>query len=158
MDQQLRTNPGGLDGVEVVWVGPTLDALTTHDHARSADVVVLDLDHLGDDPLSTIDALRQATRAELFIVSYHFARRDLLGLLRGEDTRVLQGPLTLSALRGQLLGLIVRDILSGTDKAPRQENVSSPNEMPLITNSRDDITTCPTCGARVPTYALQAPN
>ena len=137
---QLRENPRGLDGVDVVWSGGDLAEL----EARAAELrpqgVVVDLAHLGDDPESRLRRLLDAAQAELGIVTYAFARRQTLEALQSERTRLLQGAVSLATLRSQWVGLVVRDIL---EREPSRSD-----------GAAGDLVSCPQCGTRVPERRL----
>ncbi|MEM9555523.1 MAG: hypothetical protein AAGC60_14800 [Acidobacteriota bacterium] len=131
---QMQANPEGLDGVEVTWNGQSVDELMRAE-ARP-HVIAVDLDRLGDDPAAAVETLRRATSPELILVIYRFAKREILHSVQAQDTRVLQGPVSLASLRSQILGLLVRELFTdGGGTTPQ-------------------TATCPHCGSRVPAEAL----
>lgn len=134
--QQLEASPEGLQGVELVWNGESLSELARVGPQRRPQVVVAELDLLGSEPANALKGLRKSVGPEMTLVIYSYAKRDVVGSLHAESTRLLQGPVSLSALRSQMLGLIVRSMLSdgserrvpcprcGTQVAPRQLSAS----------------------------------
>lgn len=136
---QLRENPEGLSGVEVVWAGDSLEDLEEAAPRLRPQVVVVDLEDLGEDPAARLTRLLDEAEAELGIVTYAYARREVVGGLQSERTRLLQGAASLATIRSQLVGLIVRDILSRTSSDAGTSN---------------GLVSCPQCGSRVPERRL----
>ena len=106
---QLQVNPGGLGDAEIVYAGRNLSGFLRMDGVR-ADAVVVELESLGDDPERAAEELIDRCGAELALILYRFAKRDLIHELSSGKTRTLRVPVQLSALRMQLLGLTVREI------------------------------------------------
>jgi hypothetical protein len=107
---QLAEHPDELGEVEVVWTGSDADAFRIQVPALQPTVVVLDA--VEGRPLEALRALITESKAQLALVTYGFASRSFLRELRSDRIRVLQGPVTLSALRTHLSFLIVQDMLS----------------------------------------------
>jgi hypothetical protein len=112
---RLQADPGELDDVEVVWTGQSLPALTAALADLRPQVLVLQLEHLGPDPVAKAQDLSTLAHAELTIVSYAFARREVLKHLQREALRPLRAPLTASALRMQMTSMIVRSLMESGD-------------------------------------------
>lgn len=136
---QVRANPKELSGVDVVWCGDRLGTLEPEARAVRPDVVVVGLAELGDDPRAGVRRLLEATGVKLAVVVYAFARRDLVtDLAATPGVRVVQGPLSLSNLRCQMLDLIVGDILRAEPRAGAGSGSAPGAEVD-----------CPTCGTPV---------
>jgi hypothetical protein len=102
---QLFENPKGLAGVDVVFCGASLDRLVTRSCDLHPQVVVCSLDDLGAEPQARAARLIVETGAELVLVAYAYARRAVLNGFADARVRLIQGPLTLSNLRCQMLGV-----------------------------------------------------
>jgi DNA-binding NarL/FixJ family response regulator len=74
-------------------------------------VLVLDLLLLGDDPQGVVKALEEAVKPELTMIVYAFAKWDLVEALRADRRHVLRAPISVRALRANLIHLIVRSLL-----------------------------------------------
>lgn len=131
---QLDANPRELSGVEVVYKGGSLIDLEARAAELVPSVVVAELGDLGDEPVERVQRLLERTKAQLVVVVWAFARRDLvLALSNHPRVRPVQGPLSLGNLRCQMLHLIVRDLVG--DPASSPAGAATP--------------TCPRCGERV---------
>lgn len=111
---QLRER--SLDDVETVWVGVDPARFLAEVPRLSPDVVFIDLSELGVTDDSRLGQLVSATRAELTIVTYDFARRKFLRDVQGLGVRVLQAPVALETLRAHLAPLIIRRTLTAATK------------------------------------------
>jgi len=141
---QIETNPEALRGLEIVFRGDSLDELRRAGLERDPDVLVLDLDDLGEDAQSGMKRLLGELSSEMILLTYAYARRDFLDGLQTERTRLIQGMPSLSNLRSQMMSLIVRDIFA----TGKTRHSGAP-----IT---DRLATCPRCGTRVAPHRLQA--
>lgn len=112
---RLQADPSELDDVEVVWTGQSLAALEATLPELQPQVLVLQLEHLGPDPIVKAQHLTTLAHAELTIVTYAFARREVLKGLQRESLRPLRAPLTVSALRSQMTSMIVRSLMEDGD-------------------------------------------
>lgn len=111
---QLRANSEITGDFEIVWSGTSLAALRKAAPELSIDVLLLNLEHLGADPVAAIDELVQLTGAELAITLYAFAKRELIDRIAGGTrVRALRAPINLPLLRSQLMSIITRNILLG---------------------------------------------
>lgn len=123
LDDQLPTrldaDPSELEDVDVVWTGQSLDALEAALPELRPQVLVLQLEHLGTEPVAKARRLAALARAELTLVSYAFARREVLRSLQEESLRPLRAPITASALRMQLTSVIVRSLMEDGDGRAR---------------------------------------
>ncbi|WEN14279.1 hypothetical protein PY254_13670 [Rhodanobacter sp. AS-Z3] len=81
-------------------------------------VLVLDLPLLGSDPETVVKALEDAAKPELTMIVYAFAKWDLIQALRGEGRHVLRAPISVRALRANLIHLIVRSLLDKPAPTP----------------------------------------
>lgn len=81
-------------------------------------VLVLDLSLLGSHPGIELKALEEAVKPDLTLVVYSFAKWDLLESLRGDRRHVLRAPISVRALRANLVHLIVRSLLDKPEQPP----------------------------------------
>ncbi len=115
---QLRANSEIAGDFEIVWSGTSLAALRKASSELSIDVLLLNLEHLGADPVAAIDELVQLSGAELAITLYAFAKRELIDRIAGGSrVRTLRAPINLPLLRSQLMSIITRNILLGSGGA-----------------------------------------
>lgn len=128
-EEQLESaRPEALDGVRVVWVGSNRTRFAAEAVGQRPQVLVVDLSALdAEDPKADLERLRGAVRPELVLVIYSYLRRQDLSGLQDEHTRSIQGPVSISSLRSQMLSLIIREMF---------------REGPAAKAS----TACPTCG------------
>lgn len=110
---KIAASPDELDGVDVVWTGQSLEDLEDAAARLKPQVLVLQLEHLGRDPIAAAQGLATLAKAELVLVTYAFARREVLRELLRESVRPVRNPLSLPALRAQMTGVIVRSLMSG---------------------------------------------
>jgi hypothetical protein len=115
---QLRANSEITGDFEIVWSGTSLATLRKAAPELEIDVLLLNLEHLGADPVAAIDELVQLTGAELAITLYAFAKRELIDRIAGGTrVRALRAPINLPLLRSQLMSIITRNILLGSGGA-----------------------------------------
>ena len=112
---RLQADPHELDDVDVIWTGQSLATLARTLPQLRPQVLVLQLEHLGPDPIGTAQELAGLAKAELTIVTYAFARREVLRGLQREALRPLRAPLTIAALRAQMTSMIVRSLMESGD-------------------------------------------
>lgn len=143
--EQMQANPSGLQGVEVTWNGGSVDELVAT--GNRPQVVVVDLERLGERPLRAIERMQEELGPEVLLVIYRYAKRETIHGIQSENVRVIQGPVSLAALRSQILSLVVREMFAQTNDrgagSPPQGDVSS------------DLASCPRCGSRVPKRRLE---
>lgn len=114
--------PPELAGIDVVWSGSSLSEFKQRVPALRPQVLAIDLAQIspsGEPRRSELDSLLQLTGAELVLVLYSFAARDQLRQIAsvGERTRAIKTPISLSALRLNMLSLLVRDTLHTSEVA-----------------------------------------
>jgi DNA-binding transcriptional MerR regulator len=98
--QQLRASGSGLAGYRVVAAADELDdALLAALEQGRPDILLVELERLGDDPLPAVTRLQSAARAPILVVLYAFAPRRLLARLARTGARLLRGPLRIEQLR-----------------------------------------------------------
>ncbi len=112
---RLETDPSELEDVDIVWTGQSTEALAEALPRLHPQVLVLQLEHLGSDPVAQAQRLTALAKAELTIVTYAFARRELLRGLQREALRPLRAPLTATALRAHMTSMIVRSLMESGD-------------------------------------------
>ena len=111
MSAQLRASLDSASDLELAWTGISAAELVAK--APPAQVVLASIDLLGDEPVSRMNELVEATGAELGIALYAYAKRDLLDRLSsGNRVRTLRAPLNLPTLRCQMMSIIARNLLS----------------------------------------------
>lgn len=116
-----------LEDVEVVWSGVSPQRFAAEVPALSPDALVLDLADFGDGGDEQVRALVSRCKAELTIVTYSFARRQLLRSLQGPQLRVLQAPVTLDVLQAHFAPLQIRRVLESNRK---EVSVMESNQKP----------------------------
>jgi len=120
VQQASSAPPPELSGIDVVWSGSSLSEFKLRVPALRPQVLAIDLAQIasgGEARRSELDALMALTGAELVLVLYSFAPRDKLRQLAvtGDRTRVIKTPLSLAALRLNMLSLLVRDQLQPSE-------------------------------------------
>ena len=132
-DEQLKAAPPeALEGIDVVWVGTDRQGYAADAVPARPQVLVIDLALLDDeDPKADLERLSRAADAELTLVIYGFLRRRTISDLQDEKTRAIQGPVSITGLRSQMLSLIIREMFESKSASPE----------PAI---------CPTCGRSLP--------
>jgi hypothetical protein len=118
--QQLAESPQA--DLHVSWRGTSLAELRAAAQRERPQVLVLDLDLLGPTPVEEVERLQRELEPELVITLYKFARRDLVAGLGGERRRALRAPLSVSALRTQMMSVLVRSIFQLPRAAPEVES------------------------------------
>ena len=115
---QLGASLASDSDLELRWTGTSVDKLRRE--RPKVQVLLADIAHLGDEPSRAMDELIELTGAELGIALYAFAKRSLLdSLSSSRRVRTMRGPLNLPMLRCQMMGLIARNVLSGSSvRAP----------------------------------------
>jgi len=119
------------DGVEVVWVGVSPKRFASEVPALSPTVIVLDLAEFGDGADDQVRALIDACKAELTIVTYSFARRQLIRSMQtqNQQVRVLQSPITLALLQAHFAPFVIRQVLeTGRKESVPMENRPAPQK------------------------------
>ncbi len=110
---RLQAEPHELADVDVVWAGQSVAALAAALPELRPQVLVLQLEHLGPDPITQVEELSALAHAELTIVPYAFARREVLKSLSRDTVRPLRAPVSVTALRTQMTSLIIRSLMDG---------------------------------------------
>lgn len=105
-----------LEEIDPVWVGVSPERFRVEVPALTPDVVVLDLAELKDVSNEEVASLVERCRAELAILTYSFARRQLIRSLQGPKVRALQAPITLETLQAHFAPLVIRRVLESTRK------------------------------------------
>lgn len=110
---QLNERGEELDGLDVVWSGLDVEGFRREVPVARPEALVVDLALLGADPVSEVEALMAGTGAQTLLVTYTFAKREVLEGLSEKRARPLRAPVSLESLRGFLSGVMVRKILGG---------------------------------------------
>lgn len=115
---QLDERDGPLEHIEVAWVGTDVERFREEVPRLRPDALIVDLALLGDDPVRKADVLVEQTGAQMLLVVYTFARRELISELTAHRARAVRSPVSLDSLRGFLSGLMVRKILGNLEEDP----------------------------------------
>lgn len=140
LPMQLRERPEELDPIRVVWTGTDVERLRSEAPVLRPTVLALDLQRLGEDPVSEARRLGDLCNAELVLLLYQFAPRDVIREAARAGTRPVKTPIRLGALRTQLTSVIVRNILgdSGANAAATakrdERQTSRPRALPALSN------------------------
>jgi hypothetical protein len=118
---QLAAHRDALSPVEVVWTGTDPAVLASEGPALGLSVLALSFDLLGGEEHAAQRAkeLGAATGAELVILLYHFARREVIREAARIGTRPVKAPVSLDALRTHMTSVIVKGLLSRPE--PKEE-------------------------------------
>lgn len=124
---QLKERPDDLAPMRVVWAGTEIERLREAALSLRPDVLALDLARLGPDPVSEARALADASGAQLLLLLYDFAPREVIREAARSGARPVKTPVRLGSLRTQMTSVIVRGILdSGSDAAPEEVKTVRP--------------------------------
>lgn len=104
--EQIRTNQADLVDLEVVAAEVSLDAFLEALDPAGADVLVLNLAQLGEDPVAGLERCQEASGAAHAVVVYDFATRRRLLRLADLGVRLVKAPLRLSVLRRSVLDFV----------------------------------------------------
>lgn len=134
---QFRERPREAEGLEVVWSGIDAEELVRATGRADIDIIVADLARLGPDPAESAERLLESSGAELFITVYHFAPRLDVERLAGPNRKLVKAPVSLPALKAQMMSSIVRGLLGTAavarttrSPAPASARSSAPVELP----------------------------
>lgn len=116
--------------LEVILKASDLDSFRKGLQDLRPRVLVLDLPLLGSSPESEVKALEEAVKPELTMIVYAFAKWDLIEALRGEGRHVLRAPISVRALRANLIHLIVRSLLDKPEAPPIPAQAASAGALP----------------------------
>lgn len=115
---QFAERPKDLEGIEIVWKDASADEFRRTVGKAKLDVLVVDLDTLSaDDPVAQVIDLQLQSGAELVITLYRFVRRDVIERLARDGRKALRAPISVEALRSQMMGVLVRSMLATPTKA-----------------------------------------
>jgi hypothetical protein len=107
---QLSSNREGSHYLEVTWSGTSLSQL--REAQPQVQVLLANIDYLGDEPAKVMDELVERTGAELGIALYAYAKRETLERIASPRIRTLRSPLNVPMLRCQMMSIIARNLLS----------------------------------------------
>lgn len=115
LPEQIKTNPNEMEDVRLVWAGTDIEELEAKAPSLKPGVLVLDLDRLGAAPLDKARDLQRLAGADLILVLYRFAKREVVEKIAEMGGRPVKAPVSLRALRTQMMSIIVRDIFQKGD-------------------------------------------
>ena len=135
---QIRENPEEMQSIHIIWSGNDPAALKRA--AVHPQVVIIDLEHLGGDPAAELEVLHRQLGCQLSIVTFSFARRDVIHRLSSDRTRVLRVPVHLRSLRLSMLSLLIKDVFHrgerpAAEPAPASESQSTSVSTSASTNA-----------------------
>jgi hypothetical protein len=116
LPEQIKTNPTEMEDVRLVWSGLNIEELEAKAAALRPGVLVLDLDRLGSAPLERARDLQRLAGSDLVLVLYRFAKREVVEKIVEIGGRPVKAPVSLRALRTQMMSIIVRDIFKKGDR------------------------------------------
>lgn len=116
--------------LEVVLKASDLDVFREGLRDVQPRVLVLDLPLLGSDPQAVVKALEEAVKPTLTMIVYAFAKWELVEALRGDRRHVLRAPISVRALRANLIHLIVRSLLGDSEKTSAPAPVAREPSLP----------------------------
>jgi DNA-binding transcriptional MerR regulator len=125
--EQLRAGgtASGLAGYQIVAAADAPDAgFLAALERESPDVLLIELDRLGEDPLPEVERLQTAGSAPIVVVLYTFARRRLLARLARTGARLMRGPLRLEQLRQALDDAVLAE--TARERSPRTVPAATP--------------------------------
>lgn len=128
--EQIRTNPSEMRDIQLVWSGTSPDELEAKAPTLRPGVLVLDLDLVGPEPLERTRRIQTAAGSDLVVILYKFAKRDLVGKLAEQGSRLIKAPISLRALRTQMMSVIIRDIFRKDEGRTNESAEVVPNLMP----------------------------
>ncbi|MCP1673274.1 hypothetical protein J2T57_000366 [Natronocella acetinitrilica] len=80
---------------------------------QNLQVLVLDLALLGPDPVEYVEHLEKLAKPEMTLIVYAFAKWETVEALRAEKRHIMRAPLSVRALRSNLISLIVKQLTPG---------------------------------------------
>lgn len=116
LPEQIKTNPKEMEDVELVWSGVDIDELEAKAPLLKPGVLVLDLDRLGSAPLDRARDLQRLAGSDLVLVLYRFAKREMVEKIAEMGGRPVKAPVSLRALRTQMMSILVRNIFKKGDR------------------------------------------
>lgn len=131
------THPQELDNIDVVWSGTALLELKHRGPELHPAVLLIDLHKLDEEaPLRPqIDALLDMSTAQLGLVLYTFARRDVLRQVTTPRSRPVKSPVSLANLRLNMLSLLVKDALRTSSGEKAEEAAPTNSASPSVRSS-----------------------
>jgi len=96
---QLAANSVAIPEFEQRIVADDREVFLTEARRQPSDVVLLELECIGESPLGFVQACRTLPGSPIVLVLYRFARREVLARLARTDAKLVQAPLRLEQLR-----------------------------------------------------------
>jgi len=106
---QLATGAHRLPGVEVVVSGRDRTSLLAELRRSPCELMILELEALGPEPLRDVEAYTTAAGARLIVILYQFAPRSLLTRLARRGCRLVRAPIDLDQLDRTLADLVATE-------------------------------------------------
>jgi hypothetical protein len=138
-EQLAEGKPDALDDMEVVWTGEALDDLVKIATERKVQVVILNVDLVnGVPPAQAVERVKRETGVDLVIALYSFLRRSELDAV-AKHGRPVKSPASLTRLRSQMLGVLVKNLFGKADAAQRERgrpNATGTNPKPRFSRAQ----------------------
>lgn len=137
---QLSAHRDALAPVDVVWTGTDPARLAAEGPKLGLSVLALSMDLLGGEEHAskTAKELGEATGAELVILLYQFARREVIREAARAGARPVKAPVSLEALRTHMTSVIVKGLLTqpSSTTEPRAAAASTDDHARLFTREQ----------------------
>lgn len=125
---QIRENPDEMQNIHIIWSGNDPAALKRA--SVHPQVVIIDLEHLGGNPEAELDTMHRQLGCQLSIVTFSFARREIIHRLSNDRTRVLRVPIHLRSLRLSMLSLLIKDVFHKPEATAAGDTAPAPASAP----------------------------
>ncbi len=104
-----------------------VDSIRFLDHVSrlKPNVLVLDLNLLGDDPLSYIRDIKTLVQPDVIIAVYSFAKWSLIQQITAEGVRIIKAPINMRLLQSSMLSMVVKEIMQTTQRPTATETAST---------------------------------
>lgn len=86
------------------------------------EVLVLDLNLLGNDPLSYIRDIRTLVQPKTIIAVYSYAKWSLIQQITAEGVRIVKAPINMRLLQSSMLSIVVKEIMQTTQRPSTTAN------------------------------------
>lgn len=146
---QILERPEELRDVQLVAHGSTLDEILAQLAGRPVDALLMELEALGEAPAEMVRSLQARTQAQLAIITYEFARKDVVSRLGtvADNVRMLRKPVNLGLLQLNMMNLL--DVFRAPSKPP------APAALPPVVAPATSAVKAAALPARRPRYTVE---